>query len=464
VPSLGTLNIAYTGLNTHQQRLGVISENIANINTPGYHRQNAVLEAIQNSSRGLHGGDLHRGGGVELSEITRIRSRTLGDHARRQGAVAGQATAEAEIMRQLETEIGGLNAGGIHEQMTDLFNAFDDLAGSPNDQAMRQVVLQRADIVAQGFNRTTTSIDDLRNRTVEETEDAVRTINSLAQQVADMDAEILGATTAGSSANSLLDKRDLILDELSAVADVTITPTIDGQVTVALDGHVLVSNGRARTIEVTHQPDAALGALGYSRVAVTNSQGRELTVRSGSLKGQLDALNVTIPDVRTRVTDAALALVDQVNPIHAGGFGLDNSTGLPMFDLGPGPGEISVSAAIAGQPDRVAAAALGAGPLDNSNMRALAQLADDPNGPLTHFVDMVGGLAAEVANAESRSEATTVAKANADALATAQSGVNLDEELTDLLSAQRAYEASARVLTAVDEMLQSLMSVGLVGR
>lgn len=460
----GSLNIAYTGLNAHQKRISVIGENIANVNTPGYHRQRVELSPLENHSIGLFTGVGRVGGGVEITDVARMRNKILADHARHQSGVAESRTRTADSLQQLEQIVGGLNPGGIHDQMTAMFNSFDDLAGAPEDPSMRGVVLQRAENVVQGFSRTVASIDQLRDRTLATATDTVRSINQLSEQIATIDVEIAAALAVDADPNSLLDQRDLLVSELSATAAVDVIETEDGQVTISLDGHLLVTNGRSSTVAIETSADAALGALGYSRVAVVNPLGRELSITGGALQADLAALAQVIPDGRRAIDAVALDLATQANAAHQAGVGLDGSTGLNLFEV-DAFGQLSVSTDVLGQPDKIAAAAAGAGQFDNSNARSLAQLADEAAGPLAAFVETVGVMGAKVASANGSAEAARVASAQAESLALAAGGVSLDEELTDLITAQRSYEASARLMTAIDEMLQTLINrTGLVGR
>lgn len=462
--SFGSLNIAYTGLNAHQKRINVIGENIANVNTEGYHRQRVELSPVDTFARGLISGVSRLSGGVEINDIARLRDKTLSDHARTQRGVSEARTAKAETLQQLEQVVGGLTPGGLHDQMTALFNSFDDLASAPNDPAMRQVTLQRAETVSQGFTRTAIAIDQVRDRTLASAEDTVENINSLSDQIARIDAEILGAISIDADPNALLDKRDMLVNDLAELAAVDVTETDAGQVTVSLDGQLLVSNGTARSISITLVPDATLGQLGYDHVAVVSPSGRELNVTGGKLSADLESLTVTIPDSRRDLDAVAAELATQVNTMHQVGVGLDGSTGNNLFEVGPASGQLQVSADVAGQPDKLAAATAGAGQYDNTNARDLAQLADAADGPLIAFVESVGALAVRVAAANGTADAAQAASAQADSLALAAGGVSLDEELTDLITAQRSYEASARLLTAMDEMLQTLITTGLVGR
>lgn len=461
----GAISIAYSGLNAHRKRIDVIGENIANVDTPGYHRQRVHLTAIDNLSHGMFSGRSGRGGGVNATEVVRMRDRILSGHARDQAGVAAERGATAEVLQQLELITGGLDTGGLHDQMNALFNSFDDLASAPDDSAIRQVVLQRAESVAQAFTRTATAIDRLRERTVVDTAEVVRSINQLSEQIAVLDAEILGSTNVGADPNALLDQRDAKVTELASLADVNIIENSNGQVTVSLDGQLLVSNGVATALSVESLTDPALAVLGYDKIVVMNPSGRELSIRGGELAASLQALSQIIPDGKRALDDVSSELVFQVNTIHQAGVGLDGSTGLDLFLAGPGPGQVQVSSDVVGQPDRIAAAAIGAGALDNGNARIMAQLAESPAGPLSLFAEMVGSLAARVATANGSADAADAAGAQAANLAIAAGGVSLDEELTDLITAQRSYEAAARLMTAIDEMLRTLVnSTGLVGR
>jgi flagellar hook-associated protein 1 FlgK len=464
MPEFGSLNIAYTGIKAHEKRISTIGENIANVNTPGYHRQRVELSPIENVAATLLSGKYRAGAGVEVTDVARMRDEILSEHARHQAGVAASRAKTADTMLQIEQTIGGLNAGGLHDQMTALFNSFDDLAGSPEDPAMRSVVLQRAENVSQGFSRTAEGINQLHNRTLDGAADTVRQINALADEIAIMDVEIAAAITNGASPNTLLDKRDAKVAELATLSAATVVDDKDGQVAISIDGYLVVTNGRANEISIGTTADPALAALGYARTTVVDKNGRELTIAGGELAAGLNALNQIIPDGRRDIDAVALDLTTQVNALHQGGTGLDSSTGLNMFEI-DAQGLLIVSADVEGMPDRVAAAGAGGGLLDNSNARQIAQLADTPTGPLSNFVETIGSMAAKVASANGSAEAAQAASAQADALALAAGGVSLDEELTDLITAQRSYEASARLMTAIDEMIETLINrTGLVGR
>jgi flagellar hook-associated protein 1 FlgK len=462
--NFGGLDVATKGLAAHQRRIEVIGENLVNANTPGYHRQRVELQAVNRTSAGVFSGAGRLPGGVDYSEISRLRDQTLEVHARKQAGVSASASRQADLLSQIEQLVGGLDGGGLHDQLQALWNGFDDLANSPDDLAIRDTVLQRAERLAQGFTRTTGAIDQLRQREQEQIFDTVEALNTLTSEIAALDSQIIGDLNSQSQPNALLDRRDQRLAKLAELADLEVAELDTGQLSISVDGQLVVSNGRSTPLSVGLTSDPTLSPLGYNKISVISPTGRELTITAGELAGSLSATASTIPDERRRLDDLIADLAAQVNGIHQGGSGLDGSTGLNLFDIGPGTGTLTVSSDVAGQPEKLAAAAAGAGDLDDSVARAMAQLSESPTGPSERFTDAVGALAARVATAQGAADAAAAASLQATNLAQSVGGVSLDEELTELIMAQRSYEASARLVTAIDEMLLTLVnSTGRVG-
>lgn len=466
MPEFGSLNIAKTGLDAHAKRLSVIGDNIANIDTEGYTRRRVELEANGIDRIGMHSGSAD-GGGVSSDQVARLRNELLSTHARNQAGVAADRGRTVETLQELEQVLGGLDDNGLRARLTEFFNSFDDLANAPEDPAMRSVVLQRAESVAAGFTQTANDIDDLQVRMTDELHDQVRQLNELSTEVAELNGQILAAFGADSAPNALLDQRDLKVDQMAKLADIQVIESAHGQIIVSLDGRHLVNGDSAMTVAAELQTHAALGALGYQYYALVDGQGNDVMIGNGELAATIRSITQLVPDARTELDNLRDDLINQVNTLHNAGVGLDASTGLNMFEADPvaTSGGLIVSADVAGQPEKVAAAAAGAGDLDIGTADALADLAESSTGPVAGYIAMVTDLAATVNTAEGAAGAAQAASALADNLALAAGGVSLDQELTDLISAQRAYEASARMMTAIDEMLQTLINrTGIVGR
>jgi flagellar hook-associated protein 1 FlgK len=290
-------------------------------------------------------------------------------------------------------------------------------------------------------------------------------VNGIITEVAELDRAIVSALAAGDTASGLLDQRDTLTTELAGLVDVRVTYELDGQSRVTLDGHSLVADGQASLLQMTTVPDAGLAALGYDRPALATLGGRVISLDGGSIHGHLQVANELVPEQRRGLDAVATSIATTVNALHAAGAGLDGSTGNNLFDpAGLTASSFAVSADVLGQPSKIAASN-GSGVLDNSVALALASLGTAENGPAAAHADFITSLGTRVQTLMSRSQAAELTAARAVANERADTGVSLDEELADLVSAQRAYEASARMITTIDQMLDTLINrTGLVGR
>jgi len=325
------LSVAISGMSAHRRRLDIISENVANVDTAGYSRQRVDLSAVDRASIGLWTGARHNTGGVEATEILRSRDPILIGSARRQASEADNLAAQASALDRIETTLGGLEPGGLRDQLSGLWNSFDDLAAAPDDTAMRTGVLQKAETLAQGFSRTTAQIDQIRFEQEDLVADTVSEINSLAQQIGSIDRSILGTLNTNAHPNSLLDERDRLVSELSNLVNLDVVEVDNGQVRLSVDGQLLVSNGRANELTLTREMDPALADLGYDRLSITNPSGRELNITSGKLAGSLLNTSETVPEQRRAINALIVDLAGQANAIHSSGVGLDGTTGHNLF-------------------------------------------------------------------------------------------------------------------------------------
>ncbi len=460
------LNTAFTGLDVHRRRIDVIGENIANASTPGYRRRTVDLSAIEGpNGLGVFTGTDRAGRGVEIRSISRVIDPLLEAHVRSETSRAASLGIQAEALNELEANWASFGDSGISAALRDLGAAFDDLVNDPGDTAIRAIVLQRGDAVAAAVRDAHAAAIDVHNGLDGRVDTVVDRVNSLASSIAASDANIIAARAAGADAASLEDGRDALIDELTSLVGGDVRYDDNGGVSITLDGLRLVGDGRAATLSTARVADAALGVHGLDRVEVQTDNGRTLTIRSGDLAGTLDAANGLIGEQLNDLATFAQELADSYNTAHTAGAGLDGTTGRSFFDATGGPGGFSLHADVAGDPTAIAARGATAGSLDTTVAEALAALSDSPDGPSAAWDQLVTELASVTAGAMQRANTAGQTAAAAEAARTATSGVSLDEEMTELISAQRAYEASARMISTVDEMLNTLINnTGLVGR
>ncbi len=458
------LNAAISGLHAQRKRIDVISQNIANAETPGYHRQITNLSAVESGRPGLFSGAPGEYGGVEAS-VSRRWDQILDTNAKKEKGRAASLEVQADAMSAIESEIGAFGEGGLAGRLQEMFNSFDDLANDPNDLAVRNVVLGNAEAVASAINLEGAAIDTGHASALAQAEVFVQQLNGLAAGIADLDRSIVAGVASGDAPNGLIDQRDRLATELTGLVNVDLSYEADGQIRLSLNGHNLVSDGQRRPVRLTSTPDPALAPMGYERISLQSDSGRDLELRAGSIHGVLSVANDLVPQQRLALDAVAVDIATAVNSLHAAGTGLDGSTGNNLFDpAGTTALTFGVSTDVQGQPRRLAASD-GSSALDNSVALQIASMATAPDGPAANHAQMLTDLGNRVRLLTNSADTAALASGRAADALQAEVGVSLDEELADLVSAQRAYEASARMISAIDEMLETLINrTGLVGR
>ena len=281
----------------------------------------------------------------------------------------------------------------------------------------------------------------------------------MSRQVADLNEQIARLQVSNNEGSDLRDRRDTALDQLSKLADTQQFERADGRVDVSLGGHMLVSGGR--TEDLTGVPNV----LNNNYVDVQFvSDGVPATVNSGELRGLLDQRD---GDLTARIADLnALVggVITDVNTAHAAGFGLDGVNGRAFFS-GTDASNIAVSAVVLADPNAVAASTTLAGVPGNGDDASAVSDLQYARGLLggtatydEYWASFVAGVGSASAQQQMLQTSQNAIVQHIDQLRQGTSGVNLDEELVDLMGHQRAYQAAARLVTTLDSMLDTLIN------
>lgn len=332
MPSL--LNIGASALLANQQVLRTTGNNIANVNTQGYTRQEVQLEARQ----GVNYGGGYYGGGVDAVTVLRKHSEMLTRQVALTGSVAAADEKRLDHLRKLEDLFPG-GANGLGAAMGDMLNAFSDVANAPTDLTARTVVLARADELAARFRAVSANIDNLRTSLQEELVAEVRMVNSLATRIADVNREIRDAMGSGHTPNDLLDRRDELIRELNTHVQTTTIPASDGSLSVFVaSSQPLVLGTSASRVALSTDAfgDPLRSMLTMQRDGLTVEM-NEATLGGGSLSGLLRFNNTDLADAGNLLGRMALALGTVVNQQHSLGLDLSGNTVGDLFTLGPVP-------------------------------------------------------------------------------------------------------------------------------
>ncbi len=474
------LGTALSSLIAQRQALDVAGQNVANANTVGYTRQRASMSALPAATVPSMFSVSHGPGeGVRVTGIERLGDVFLDLRVRTQTAGASYLSARAGALSTLETSLGEPGETGFASQLASMWGAWSDLSNTPNKDAARAVVLQDsqavADRLASLYTATQTQWTQARTTTVS----LVDQVNTTAAGVADLNARILEITNSGGTANELKDQRDLLVTNLASLVGASATTRENGQVDVLVGGNALVSGGRTHALAVQ-------GAASFAQAtgdAVTPGQpvtvvwAERPTQSAGLDGGRVAGLLSVLAPPNASGTGGALAeaaksydavadaLATKVNALHTTAVTTGGAAGGAFWSFTAGqPKALGLTVAITNPAD-VAVGAVGGGPLDGSVGSAIADLKKAAGGPDALWSATVVDLGVRTASATSRAKVAESARATAEQQQLAATSVDTDEETINMLAFQRAYEGAARVLTAVDEMLDTLINrTGLVGR
>lgn len=480
--SSGLLSIARSALLSHQTVLQTVSQNVANAQTPGYSRQEAVLQ----STTPVRFSFGSVGTGVNVTTIIRKRDVLLDDSFRSANTLSGDAGMRRDLLSQLESVFGEPSEAGMANALDQFWNAFSDLSAQPSSLAARAVVQQRGRQLGQLFNDYDTQLTTIRASSLERLDNSVDRINALASQVAELNVRIVGSESSGNTANDLRDTRDLKLDELSKIAGTRVISQPNGSASVLIGNSMLVEGDTATPLSIQFETPNPLPATPLTdvpvRIRLGNSPDR-LAPLAGELTAQVTLLNTEIPNVRGRLDAMASQLVTAVNTLHTTGFTFTGST-IPgtaagnFFDPGSASApvnaaSIKLDAAVAADPSRIAASGSASAPTDNTVAQGLSLLRttegtvtwNSPSGATEtgSFIGFFRGLVTRLGiQTSSATDDASVAEGLTDQAELRRqsiSGVNTDEELVNMIRVQQSYQAATKMIKAAEEMLDTLIGM-----
>jgi flagellar hook-associated protein 1 len=434
IPTLQGLQTALTGLLAEQQAMDVTSNNIANANTEGYSRETAVLEpsapieipAIST----ITGEGARLGTGVTVATITRIRNEYLDAQYRSQNSALSSASTQAEELQQAQSAFNEPSSSGLANQLSTFWSAWTSLADAPTSEAAKEGVVAAGQQLADSLHQLSNSLETIAGQAVQQYEartGASGEVASYANQIAQLNGQIKLAEESGQKPNEMLDRRDLLLDKLSSLAQVTVTKQTNGEDTVTF-GDAAKPLVEGTTV---NWPQALTSAAGGQLGALLS-----LTGPTGALASYREGLN-----------NVAAALATSVNALH---------TSTPFFS-----GETAATLNVAVTPAQVQTSSTGAAG-GNDVALAIANLrGGGADQAYSALVERVGSDVQTAQDDQTNLQTTLTAVSNQRQ---SVSGVSLDEEMTNLITFQRGYQASARTLTAMDSMLETLIEhTGVVG-
>lgn len=455
-----SLNIARRAIWANQMGLDVASHNIANVNTPGYSRQRVNMEAALPMQ--IVQGQL--GTGVDANSVQRIRSQLLDVQFRMTNHSLGQSQVQENLLYQLETVIQEPAENSLGNLISDFFSEFSNLGSEPENTTNRNVLIQKSSALADAFQNKYQRLTEMQKSLRSDIQSNVDQINELSRSIADLNRKIVIGESAGGQANDLRDQRDLLMDKLSELVDIRYSEDSRGNMTISAQGQALVSDSQFRELSVETSSDTKIVT-----VSIKGSTNLSLNIQSGKLGGLVTTHNQKIPRVIDNLNKMAENLIEEVNRIHQSGVGLPtgdppvSATGLNFFS-GTDAASINVAAEVSENAANIAAS-LDGSPGNGDVAFAIANLRNKKMfGTRTQTLDeyynsMVADLGTDIQVARNNRQNQDLLKTQIQNQREAESGVSLDEEMTNLIKHQRSLEAAARVIGVVDDILQTVINM-----
>lgn len=459
------LEIARRGMVASQIALEVIGHNTANVNTPGYSRQIAGLVSGDPTSVALESGLAQLGTGVTVGSISRIRDEYLDRRIYSASGDQGALVNLRDTLARVEAVYGEPGGNGIGQLLTDFFKSFSELSNKPEDEGLRNVVRGAADKLAGAFRGLNSSLSQFAVDGTARITAKIAEANDIGTQLAALNKQIRTDVAAGQAPNDLYDQRGALLDRLSGIVDFQITSAIDpnsrkpnGEILVTIGGSAFVQGGQSTPLPTTT-------SVSGSTVGLTTSTGAFIPLRTGELTGIIKGAN-QVAGYQADLNTLASTLITNVNARHSVGYGLDGATGRPFFS-GSDAGSIAVSAAIM-QSSRVIAAANPPVPPNNfspgngENARAIFAIGSTAllNGQTLngYYNGRIASIGADSRSYKSLADNQQKLTAALRSQQSSISGVSLDEELTRMMQFQRGYQAAARVINVMDDVLNTVIN------
>jgi flagellar hook-associated protein 1 len=448
------MQIGKNGLTIYQVASEVTSENIANVNTEGYSRQRVILESAPPTT---HNG-FPLGTGVRISTVERYYDKLLQQQLSTAATTSGYDSTKSEVLQEIEPSFNELTQDGLGSAISNFFGAWQDLSTNPSGTTERQVVLSQAQTLVDNFKSISTTLNNAITTQNAALPTLTDEINNKLTNIAALNGQIKQTELVSGNANEMRDQRDQLVKELSQQIGINYTENSDGttDITFADGGGALVTGQKAGSFSLTTNTTTNLydvnltPAGGTTAALVTPTQG-EL----GATLAMRDSTTSGIPYYLGQLNSLASSIITQVNTQHALGYdsGTPPAVGGNFFS-GTNASDIAVNIT---DPSKIAAASSAAtSPGGNANALVIANLQSTFTTSYNTLVSKIGLDTQQAKTVVSQDEAFTK---QLSTLRDSNSGVSLDEELTNLVMYQRSYQASAKLITTATDMMDIVIGM-----
>jgi flagellar hook-associated protein 1 len=448
----GTLAIATGALGADQGAMDATTNNVANVNTPGYSRLRPVL--VQSDPVVI--GNVTYGEGVVLQQLQSLRDPILQLRIQTETQQQGQLNTVVSAMQQAQVQFTS-SSSDIGSEISNFFSSLNQLSTDPTNTSLRQSVLAAAGNLSTVFNNTSDALSQQQTNLDLNVGQTVQQINTLTGQIAGLNTRISQLQGVGQDASAFEDQRDVAIGQLSNLIGVSSIQSDNSLTLTTANGAPLVVGGQSFNLSTQSN------ASGFQDVY---SQGQDITSKltSGELAGLVQVRDQTIPGVLSNLDTLASGLANALNAANAKGFDLHGNPGGNIFvpPSATGQGYAATMAVAMTDPSLIAASSDGTQG-SNGNIAVLTAVENQNvaggQTPTDYYSNIVADVGNDVANATAELSSTQLALNQLQDQLGSVSGVSLDEEAANMVQYQRAYDAAANVVTTINDMIYTTINM-----
>jgi len=327
------LEIGRRGVQAHQRALATVGHNLDNVNTPGYSRQRVEMSAFEpiflpGLNRAQTPGQI--GQGVSIERVERIRNELLDRRIIAQSSGEGYWNVRDQYIHEMEQLYLETGLNSVRSKMDSFWDGWQELSQHASNNEFRTAVVQRGKTLIDGIHNHYHGLSRLQTQVNDDIEMTVSRVNEITRQIAALNHDIQRIKALGDNPNDLKDRRDLLVDELSSIIDITVTQKDPDEFMVHTSGHILVQGKFDRQFDLRKDTDAESFAYIHWR-----DTGSQMVFTRGRLGALMELRDVTIQQEIKNLDNMTMNFTDLVNEIHRDGYGANGNTGINFFSEYP---------------------------------------------------------------------------------------------------------------------------------
>ncbi|MEZ0391271.1 MAG: flagellar hook-associated protein FlgK [Pseudobdellovibrionaceae bacterium] len=460
------MDIGKRSMMNSQTALQTVSHNIANKTTEGYSRQRVELQTAVPIVEGRH----QLGMGSRAAAVTRTNNPFLEKQLQKETGQMGLQQGRESALTRVEQVFNEQMNKGLNQYMTDFFNSYRELSNNPESITTRTMVKEAGESVVKDFKRVDDQLLGIQKDVDERVRNETEEVNKLSREIAQLNEKIAEVEVQGIPANDQRDRRDVCLKKMNEKIDIHYAEGDQGAVTVTTAGNAILVSG-FDNYELTTKENPETNRMDVYFKPNESTPPFRITdrIKGGTIGGGLNVRDQIIPDFKEKMDQLAYTFAEEINRAHVEGFDKLGRQGEFFFDMPTqvvgAARSLSVNEKIVNDVNRITAAAKPGAVGDNTVANVISQLQykgimDGNTTTMDDFYNsQVGRVGVLTQRAIKARESQDNVLQQLNTIRESISGVSLDEETTNMIEFQRAFDASARVIKTADEMFDTVLNL-----